>query len=239
MKSLLGLFILHLPISTSAFIMEPHELSKDVPTVTAQKRLKAMKAILNGDLETVREMVELGADPHFSTTGQRTIFHIFAEDTDFNHISKLKYPDTFSKETLIVLQYLLDQGANVNNFSGPNGNTPLDIAFSGVDSDYPHCRAGYLEFLLKNGADPDKGHRSSTTYRVWSPFQNVTTFCGRKALEIYFSYKPNFKRGRCVIEQMDTKEDQENFMNILEKITTRQVQCFIIIKKVRGYQHLI
>jgi hypothetical protein len=216
MKSLLGLFILLLSISTSAFIMEPEEVAKPLPTVTFEQWQIASQAILDGDIKTLKELVELqGLDPHFSKTGMSTIFHTFARDTAFHHKTGLVYPEKFSDESIRALQYLVNQGASVNRLSSLNGITPLAKAFRGVDEGYPQCRAKFMKFLLENGADPDKGNRSSASYRVWSPFQDANPFCGTEALDIYFSYKPDFKKGRCELLPRSDKRDQETLLEYL------------------------
>lgn len=216
MKSLLGLFVLFLSISNHAFIMEPHEVAKPLPTVTFEQWQKASQAILDGDIGTLKELVEKqGLDPHFSKTGMSTIIHTFGDESAFNSKTNLVYPEVFSDQSIAALQYLVDQGASVNRLSGMNGSTALRYTLTGVNEGYPQCRNKYLKFLLENGADPDKGHRSSTSFRVHSPIENVTPFCGTEALETYFSYKPDFKRGRCVLLPRSDKRDQETLLEYL------------------------
>ena len=217
MKKLLIALFLIISQHSFAHILYPEQLAPKVPMVSEAQAVDAIRAVINADIDKLRFYVEkLGLDPNFSPNGGHTIFHWLADDTAFNEVSKIKYPAVFTDKMLAAMQYLVDKGANVNKLTGANGFTALSKALAGAVNDgYPQCRAGFIKFLLKNGADPDRGTRSSHSWRVWSPLKFVNPFCGTEALEEYFSYKPDFVRGRCITIKNSMREDQETLTEYL------------------------
>lgn len=206
MKLSLATILTLLSFASFAFILPPNE--RPLPVVDVEIIREAVHAIFEGDIGTLKRLVREGADPNFSSTGERNIFHTIS-DPHYVKGHGINYPVKFSSETLDALRYLISLGVKTDRFSGSGGSTPLRLAFQGVSGDYPHCRAGLIGVLLEGGADPDKGTRSGATYKVWSPFESATPFCGNEALDIYFSYRPNFLRGRCVFPIMGGFREQE------------------------------
>ena len=206
MKLTLATILALFTITSFGFILPPNE--KPLPEVEIEIIKEAVQAIFRGDTGTLRRLVREGADPNFSSNGLNNIFHTVAVPRTVKALGS-EYPVKFSKETLDALRYLIGLGVKTDRFNGAHASTPLNYAFDGVSGDYPHCRAGLIGVLLEGGADPDKGSRSSATHKVWSPFESATPFCGNEALDIYFSYKPNFLRGRCVFPTLINSKDQD------------------------------
>jgi len=208
MKKTLATILTLLSVSNFAFILEPTE--KPLPKVSGEIQDAAVDAILEGDLAAMKRLIRNGADPNFSYSGVTNIFHTISKSRTVTNRG-LEYPRKFSEESLNVMRYLISLGVKTDRLSSltGGGTTPLVWALTGVNYDYPHCRAGLIKVLLEGGADPDIGSRSSATYKVRSPFSSVSPFCGNEALDIYFSYKPNFLRGGCELPSNIQRSNQE------------------------------
>ena len=185
------------------------DIGKPFVKVEAQQTERAIKAIFNGNLKELKILVEEeGADPNFSLYQYDNIFHYITSSVE-RQAFDIEIPDEFSEQQIEAMQYLVDMGASVNQFNGVGGSTPLMFALEGFANAYPSCRKNLVKFFLENGADPDKGARSRVSHKVSSPFEVVSPFCGNETLEIYFSYKPDFVRGRCRFPSRIRKKNQE------------------------------
>ncbi len=231
-KKLASFILLILSLSSFGYYLPPDDWER-LPVVDHSIVDQALTAVIQGDLKTIKRLISEGADPSFSDGGTENIFHHIASYNDVTGLG-LKYPTKFSKESLEVMRYLISMGADPGRFSGVHGSTPLADALDGVKGqDYPTCRAGFIKVLLEGGADPDAGSRSGSTYIVNSPLAYVSAFCGNEAMEIYFSYNPDFIRGDCELPPLHKKKRYQDVLDqyIGNGAKTPTVMLFEHLKK--------
>jgi len=195
MKSLLLNFLLLISFSSNAYIPLEPWVEPNYKYVPIEVQDVAVQAFLDNDFQTIKNLVEKdGWDANFGdSTGN---FFVYIENEPYlENVFNAKWED-LSPVQEKIFQYLVDNGADVNYLPSRFGTRPLSTALTGADFRFPNtCRPNFVKFLLRNGADVNKGSRSVS--RWTPPWYSTGPWCGEEAIKAVIAHKPDIIGNSC------------------------------------------
>jgi len=179
------------------------ELGLSIDTVDHQGETLLLKACRSNDMDTVKYLIDHGADVNKSNT--------YDDDTLLHAACK--------KDNYDIIKYLVEHNADINALSGVD-RTPLHVAI------IENARLCTIQYLVENGANIDAVNCFGNT-----PLHNATYFDNIPVIEYLLSkgakYDIKNKRGEIAanVAEERKRHDIAALIRSYHDDMTKGVQC--------------